>query len=97
MICASPRVGDVGTKLVLHITDCGEPVDLAGTTATIELRRPRCDMLRLNATTDGSTVVYIGQPGDNLWPRAGDYAMRAVVQWPDGRRFTSEEVQFTVD
>lgn len=90
-----PRVGDKGTEIILHIVEGGEPVDLAGASAVIEILGP-AGRQQYAATVQGSSVRYTGKRDDDLWPRAGVYTIRAVVSWADGRRFMSKDVRVTV-
>ena len=83
---------DVGTKLLVTVTDDGSAVDIsAASSLTIFLKQPDCDVLEKSATlnTDGEDgkMYYLTVLGD--LDKAGTYKIQGKVVISTGTFYTS--------
>ena len=92
-----PRVGDIGTQIVLDIVKCLQLIDLKGIVkATIEITHNLgTDVYPAEHTQ--TSLIYSGKSTDNLWPVSGLYRIRGIVEWLDGRKFTTSDIMLTVE
>lgn len=89
------RVGDVGTEIILNITDNGVPINLLGGTAKIEIMSAG-EVKTLEATVGESSISYIGKKDDNLWEKPGAYIIQGIITWGEDRKFTTDEIRIIV-
>lgn len=91
-----PRVGDVGTEILLHCRENGQPVPLEGANITIEILRPGGRVAYEGEVVGGSSMRYVGKEEDDLWPVPGVYRIRGIAEWSDGRRLMTSDLRVTV-
>ena len=92
--------GDIGTKLLVTITDCGTVVDIStATTLAIYIRKPDGTMLSRIGTleTDGvdGKMSYITEAGD--FDVAGSYKIQGKVAFPSGASYYTSTATFRVE
>ena len=92
--------GDIGTKLLVTITDCGTVVDIStATTLAIYTRKPDGTILSRIGTleTDGvdGKMSYITEAGD--FDVAGSYKIQGKVAFPSGASYYTSTATFRVE
>jgi hypothetical protein len=92
--------GDIGTKLLLTVTDCGTVVDIStATTLAIYIRKPDGTILSRIGTleTDGADgkTYYITEAGD--FDVAGSYKIQGKVAFPSGASYYTSTATFRVE
>jgi hypothetical protein len=92
--------GDIGTKLLVTVTDCGTVVDIStATTLAIYIRKPDGTILSRTGTleTDGTDgkMYYITQAGD--LDVAGSYKIQGRVIFQSGASYYTSKATFRVE
>ena len=93
------KQGDVGVVLTFKIKDSrGKPFDLTGAsnvTLVARLGNTFFEKQCVMVDPPKGVVKYIVQDGDLA--TAGTLSMELVVEYPDGRKFTSSRISDTVE
>lgn len=98
------HVGDVGTVLVLTVTENGAIVDLSSAVSlSLKFKAPDASVVTVTGTlnTDGTDgkIKYTHVTGDGLFGIGGKWQAQAVMQWqPSGvlKTYNSSTFEFTV-
>lgn len=91
---------DVGTKLLVAVTDCGTVVDIStASTVAIYIKKPDGTILSRSGTldTDGTDgkMYYTTQAGDI--DVAGLYKIQGKVTFPSGASYHTSTATFRVE